>query len=91
MGRVVLTHSTYIEGLIPRLKKLSELDSIKTVTPGELKRTKGRSFEFKLRVSTKIIGGYKMIARRGNSVQEVFVITSLDKPTLELILKEQKM
>ena len=87
---MVLTHSTYLEGLIPRLKKLSENDNIKTIIPGELKRTKGRSFEFKLRISTKIKGGYKLIARRGNSMQELFVITSLDKRSLEINLNEQK-
>jgi hypothetical protein len=30
-----------------------------------------------------IRGGFKLIARKGKTVQEVFVLTELDKPTLE--------
>ena len=87
MGRVVLTHSTYIEGLIPILKKLSKVENIKTITPGVIKKTKGKSVQLNIRISTKIMGGYKLIARKGTSVQEVFVITTLDRSSLDIVLK----
>ena len=43
MGRVVITHSTYIEGLIPILKKLASNEKIKTVTPAIITKVRGRS------------------------------------------------
>ncbi|WP_320667756.1 DUF2103 domain-containing protein [Prochlorococcus sp. MIT 1307] len=87
MGRVVLTHSTYIKGLIPKLKLLAKYSGIKTVTPGEINRTKGQGGILNLKLSTSIRGGYKLIARKGKSVQEIFVVTELDKDILEIILK----
>ncbi|WP_320676785.1 DUF2103 domain-containing protein [Prochlorococcus sp. MIT 1300] len=83
MGRVVITHSTYIKGLIPVLKALSNDPGIKTITPGEIKRVKGQSPKLRLRISTSILGGYKILARRGTSAQEVFIITILGKSELE--------
>lgn len=43
MGRVVITHSTYIEGLIPVLKALAAQPGIDTITPAVICRVKGRS------------------------------------------------
>jgi hypothetical protein len=40
MGRVVITHSTYIEGLIPLLKLLAQVPGIDTVTPAVICRVK---------------------------------------------------
>ncbi|HGY5536087.1 MAG: DUF2103 domain-containing protein [Prochlorococcus sp.] len=82
MGRVVITHSTYVEGLITWLKALAADKNIQTITPAVIKRVKGRCPELQLRISTPIKGGYKLVARRGSSVQEVFVITNLDKSAL---------
>ena len=33
LGRVVITHSTYVEGLIPWLKSLASEQGIQTITP----------------------------------------------------------
>ena len=88
MGRLVLTHSTYIKGLIPRLEKLARKSDIKTVAPGKITRTKGKIDIFKFRVTLKTEYGYKLIARKGNSCQEVYVITSLDKNTFIKKLEE---
>jgi hypothetical protein len=46
-------------------------------------RVKGRSPELRLRVSTPITGGWKLVARRGSSAQEVFVVTGLNAEALE--------
>ena len=88
MGRVVITHSTYLEGLIPLLKHLALCPGIDTVTPAVISRVRGRSALLRLRVSTPITGGHKLVARRGNSVQEVFVVTSWSREQLQARLNQ---
>ena len=86
MGRLVLNHSTYIEGLIPILKKLSLNINIKTVTPAIISRSRGRSSQLIIRLSVKTINGYKAIARKGNTAQEVFISTDLSKDELKKLI-----
>ena len=83
MGRVVITHSTYLEGLIPLLKRLVRHPRIDTITPAVIARVRGRAPELRLRISAPITGGWKLLARRGSSAQEVFVVTELDAAELE--------
>ncbi len=82
MGRLVITHSTYVEGLIPWLKLLAKDPEIQTITPGVISRVRGRSSDLQLRVSIPVTGGFKMLARKGTSAQEVFVVTQLAKDEL---------
>ncbi len=86
MGRVVLNHSTHIEGLIPILQRLASNINIKTVTPAIISRAKGRSSKLIIRVSVKTINGYKAIARKGKTAQEVFISTDLSKDELKKLL-----
>ena len=88
MGRLVITHSTYLEGLIPVLRRLAEHPAVDTITPAVIARVKGRAPELRLRVSTPITGGWKLLARRGSSAQEVFVLTRLNLAEMETILDE---
>jgi hypothetical protein len=83
MGRLVITHSTYIEGLIPVLRRLAGTPGIDTITPAVINRVRGRSQGLRLRVSSPIQGGFKLVARRGTSAQEVFVITGWDRDQLQ--------
>ena len=83
MGRLVITHSTYLEGLIPLLRRLAEHPEIDTVTPAVISRVRGRCIGLRLRVSTPITGGHKLVARRGSSAQDVFVVTGLERETLQ--------
>jgi hypothetical protein len=83
MGRLVVTHSTYLEGLIPLLKRLAARPGIDTVTPAVISRVRGRSQGLRLRVSAPITGGFKLVARRGSSAQEVFVVTGWARDQLE--------
>jgi len=83
MGRVVVTHSTYLEGLIPLLRRLAAQPGIDTVTPAVISRVRGRAALLRLRVSTPISGGHKLVARRGSSAQEVFVVTALSREQLQ--------
>jgi hypothetical protein len=79
----VITHSTYLEGLIPLLKRLVRHPRIDTITPAVIARVRGRAPELRLRISAPITGGWKLLARRGSSAQEVFVVTELDAAELE--------
>ena len=88
MSRIVKTHSTYLDGLISKLKELCKLEEISTITPGVISKTKGRSDKFQLRITSPIQGGYKLIARKGSSVQEVFIITTMEKENLYLAIKK---
>ena len=86
MGRVVLNHSTHLEGLIPVLQKLASNNNIKTVTPAIISNVKGRSANLVIRISVKTINGYKAIARKGKTAQEVFISTDLSKDALKKLL-----
>ena len=86
MGRLVLNHSSNIEGLIPILQKLANNLDIKTITPSVISRVRGRSSKLTIRLSVKTINGYKAIARRGKTAQEVFISTDLSKDELKEII-----
>ena len=90
MGRLVITHSTYVEGLIPLLRRLAAQEGIDTVTPAVITRVRGRSPLLTLRISTVIRGGHKLVARRGSSAQEVFVVTGWPRQRLQDWLERQK-
>lgn len=82
-GRLVLNHSTHISGLIRVLERLTKHDGIQTVTPGVIGRVRGHAPTMQLRVSVPIRGGFKVIARLGKTVQEVFILTTLNQNDLE--------
>ena len=84
---LVLNHSTNIEGLIPILHKLASNVNIKTVTPAAISRVRGRSSQLIIRLSVKTINGYKAIARKGKTAQEVFISTELSKDKLKHIIE----
>ena len=86
LGRLVLNHSSNIEGLIPILQKLALNINIKTITPAVISRVKGRSSKLIIRLSVKTINGYKAIARKGKTAQEVFISTDLSKDELKKII-----
>ncbi len=86
MGRLVLNHSTNLEGLIPILQKLALNTNIKTVTPAIISRAKGRTSQLIIRLSVKTINGYKAIARKGKTAQEVFISTNLSKDELKKLI-----
>ncbi len=87
-GRLVWNHSTHLQGLIPILEKLSQQEGINTITPGVISRSRGHCPHLKLRVSVPIRGGYKVIARQGKTVQEVFIVTPLSQITLENMIQK---
>lgn len=82
-GRLVWNHSTHIPGLIPVLERLLGEADVRTVTPGVISRSKGHCPKLTLKVSVPIRGGYKLIARHGKTVQEVFILTEISSADLE--------
>ena len=88
MGRVVITHSTYLEGLIKSLKKLAQDKKIKTITPSVIGKTKSNSGKLSIRISREINGGFKLLARKGTSYQDIFLIGSISKRELEELIND---
>ena len=87
MGRLVQNHSTHIEGLIKWLKKIAESPAIKTITPASLSKTNGRGEKLVIKVTIKTKEGFKLLARKGKLVQEVFIVTNLDESKINEIIK----
>ena len=73
--------------MIPVLQKLALNSKIKTITPAIITTVRGRSSKLVIRVSVKTINGYKAIARRGKTAQEVFISTDLGKDELKKLLE----
>ncbi len=88
MGRLVQNHSTNIDGLIKWLKKIAAYSEIKTVTPASLAKTNGRGEKLVVKVTVKTNEGYKLLARKGKLVQEVFVVTNLDESAIKKIIEK---
>jgi hypothetical protein len=82
-GRVVWNHSTHLPGLIPILERLTEQVGIQTITPAVLGRTRAHAPKLQIKVSVPIRGGFKLIARKGKTFQEVFILTGLSQLELE--------
>ncbi|GAB4382489.1 MAG: DUF2103 domain-containing protein [Elainellaceae cyanobacterium] len=82
-GRVVWNHSTHLPGLIPILEQLTQVDGIQTITPAVIGRARSNIPNLQIKVSVPVRGGFKLIARKGKTFQEVFLITTLGKPELE--------
>ncbi|XHX76896.1 MAG: DUF2103 domain-containing protein [Stenomitos frigidus ULC029] len=82
-GRLVLNHSTHIPGLIRILERLTYEAGIQTITPGVIGRARSHAPKMVLKISVPIRGGFKVIARQGKTVQEVFILTLLPQEQLE--------
>ena len=88
MGRLVQNHSTHIKGLIKWLKKLAGWEDIKTVTPASISKTNGRGEKLELKVTIKTKEGFKLLARKGTLVQEVFIVTNMDETEILEVIKK---
>ena len=88
MGRLVQNHSTHIKGLIKWLKRIAEAVDVKTVTPASLSKTNGRGEKLAIKVTIKTKEGFKLLARKGKQVQEVFLVTSLDETEIKEVIRK---
>jgi hypothetical protein len=87
-GRLVLTHSTYIPGLIPILERLTQQLGVQTITPAVIGSARSHAPCLKLKVSVPIRGGFKLIARQGKTFQEVFMLTNLNQEEVEQAIEQ---
>lgn len=76
-ARLVLNHSTHAPDLIPLLTESRALfgaAGVSTITPGRITRTSGNSHSLSLVVAAPLAhdSGFRVLARRGSSLQEVF-------------------
>jgi len=88
MGRLVQNHSTHIEGLIKWLKRIAECKDVKTITPAVISRTNGKGEKLVLKVTIKTHEGFKVLARKGKLVQEVFLVTSLNEKEIKEVIQK---
>ena len=88
LARVVLNHSTHVEGLIAALRQVP-YSAVETLVPGRITRVRGGGINhgLSLRVTVPIPGGFRVLAQRGTSLQEVFATTKLDKQQLQEALE----
>lgn len=66
-------------GILPGLKDvlldLTRIEDVRSIVPGRIYATRGRpGGGLSVRVSAPTATGVKLIARRGSSVQEIFVV-----------------
>jgi hypothetical protein len=65
-----------VNGVIKRLEQIKGIDS---VVKGRCLQGMAMAPSFQVYLSGQLSNGYKLIARSGNQVQEVLVLTSLDR------------
>ena len=88
MGRLVQNHSTHIEGLIKWLKRIAQNKDVKTITPASLYKAKGKGEKLVLKVTIKTNEGFKLLARKGKLVQEVFIVSHLEEEEIKELINK---
>ena len=63
-------------------------EGIETITPGVIGSSRSHIPHIKLKISVPICGGFKLIARQGKTVQEVFMLTRLTQEDLEEVIAQ---
>ena len=88
MARLVLNHSTHCEGLIPVLRRLASLLPEGSVIPARISVARAAA-DRSLRLHVSGPGGgrdsFRLLAKRGTVVQEVFIRTPLEIEEVRLI------
>ncbi|KAA0156430.1 hypothetical protein FNF27_00976 [Cafeteria roenbergensis] len=82
-ARVTRNHSTICEGLPEVIEVLQRNERIKTIVPGRIFMAKSSREHFSLRVAAQTGQGWRLTARRGQTVQEVFVVTDMDEEQIQ--------
>jgi hypothetical protein len=89
-GKITYQHSTMIEGVERFLKRLeNSSDNIKRITFGMIRRTASNQPSLKIKIMNEVVvGGYRLTANKGKSIQDIFVITNLQSSDLQDILND---
>ena len=97
--RLVLNHSTFVDDLLPTLKRLQSASALQSIVPGRIsstKKSKNPNLELKLseHVNNNKSNSVRLIARKGTQLQEVYIlydtklIDSMNNTNIEI---EQKV
>ncbi len=64
-----------IDGILPVLEKISEIDGVKKVNPGKISYSPKRGiYQPMLKIQRQTITGFKLIAHSKGAIQEIFVV-----------------
>jgi len=93
-SRVVLNHSSHVDGLIQVLKRISHAH-IETIVPGRISRVAGSSAggtgSLSFRVTVPVSGGWRVLAQRGTQLQEIYCNgTTLSREEVQQVLDSAK-
>jgi hypothetical protein len=89
---VTANHSTNVPGLRKYLDRLKKCPGIIKVNPGPLREGHSNAQDFDLRLQRegdKVHGSYKLVARKGHTAQDVFVICNpelITEESLEILI-----
>jgi hypothetical protein len=78
-GRLVLNHSTFVDDLLPILKRLSSAKALQSIIPGRIssaKKSKNPNLEIKLseHINNNKSNSIRLIARKGTQLQEIYIL-----------------
>ncbi len=69
-----------IEGILPLLEKISEIDGVKKVNPGKISYSpKRRISQPAVKIQRRTATGFKLLAHSKGAVQEIFIIVQNGK------------
>jgi hypothetical protein len=77
-ARVATNHSTICPGLPSAIAWLQQSSALKTIVPGRMFNAKASREHFSLHVAAVTPRGFRLMARVGQTVQEVYVVTETD-------------
>ena len=88
MARLVLNHSTHCDGLLPVLRRLANLLPEDSVVPSRIsvaRTARDRSLRLQVTGPGAARDSFRLLAKKGTVVQEVFVRTPLELEEVRLI------
>lgn len=88
-GNLSYNHTTFLEGLETVLQKLGKEDGIQRITPGMLRKAGANQPNLLIKIlPQEVLGGYKLIARKGRTVQDIYIITSMSEEALRQLISQ---
>ncbi len=66
---------TIIEDILPLLRDIAKISSIKSIIPGRINRRSGSGVVAYLQLKYNTTTGLKLLSKNSSSIQEIFVVT----------------
>lgn len=76
---------TIIADILPFLKKIAALSSVKSIIPGRINQRSGSGMPAHLSLKYNTPSGIKILGKNSSSLQEIFVVTDDTEKTINLI------